>query len=144
MSEASKLWIAAHPEKMREYGRAWDRKNRVRKTENSRRWYKKNKHKVKAQRATPEARAKQAACNRRYYATKNGFVECVNYPPPPIDSRCDLCSTPSKLILDHDHRTGKFRGYLCLNCNLGLGKLGDNLESLKRAVAYLKKKHAGG
>ena len=40
---------------------------------------------------------------------------------------------------DHDHETGEFRGWLCKKCNTGMGALGDNLESLLRAVQYLAK-----
>jgi hypothetical protein len=42
------------------------------------------------------------------------------------------------LAVDHDHKTGKVRGLLCDNCNNGLGKLGDNIESLKAMVIYLE------
>ena len=41
--------------------------------------------------------------------------------------------------LDHDHKTGEFRGWLCKQCNTGLGNLGDNLHSLQRAVEYLRR-----
>jgi len=41
--------------------------------------------------------------------------------------------------VDHDHLTGEVRGILCINCNLGIGKLGDSIEGLERALAYLKK-----
>jgi hypothetical protein len=40
--------------------------------------------------------------------------------------------------LDHDHETGRARGFLCGRCNKGLGLLGDNIEGLERALAYLK------
>jgi hypothetical protein len=40
--------------------------------------------------------------------------------------------------VDHDHETGAIRGLLCKHCNSSLGKLGDNLEGLMRAVDYLK------
>jgi hypothetical protein len=30
------------------------------------------------------------------------------------------------------------RGVLCFNCNRGLGKLGDDVASLERAIAYLE------
>jgi hypothetical protein len=43
------------------------------------------------------------------------------------------------LCLDHNHETGKFRGWLCDNCNTGIGKLGDTVEGLERAIAYLKR-----
>jgi hypothetical protein len=39
---------------------------------------------------------------------------------------------------DHDHVTGKFRGWLCDRCNRGIGLLGDNIESLERALEYLR------
>ena len=41
--------------------------------------------------------------------------------------------------LDHDHVSGEFRGWLCKQCNTGLGNLGDDLDSLLRAVQYLGK-----
>ena len=41
--------------------------------------------------------------------------------------------------LDHDHESGEFRGWLCKQCNTGLGNLGDDLDSLLRAVQYLGK-----
>lgn len=54
---------------------------------------------------------------------------------------CDLCSVvPSDtLCVDHDHETGFVRGLLCRQCNAGLGQLGDTVESLSKALAYLKK-----
>ncbi len=43
-----------------------------------------------------------------------------------------------KLIVDHDHETGKIRELLCNRCNVVLGKVDDNAELLLRMVAYLK------
>ena len=57
---------------------------------------------------------------------------------PPKDSRCDCCGeVKSSLHLDHDHVTDKFRGYLCINCNHGLGKFNDSVEKLQLAIKYL-------
>jgi hypothetical protein len=55
---------------------------------------------------------------------------------------CDLCGKTSEenkgyLVVDHDHETGKVRGVLCTMCNTGLGKLGDSVEGLTRALEYL-------
>jgi hypothetical protein len=51
--------------------------------------------------------------------------------------RCALCPYAGLLVCDHDHTTGLTRGWLCRKCNTGLGKLGDTVESVGRALAYL-------
>lgn len=53
--------------------------------------------------------------------------------------KCSICKkTVSRLNVDHCHKTGKTRGLLCTNCNIGLGNFKDNIEILKRAIKYLK------
>lgn len=57
---------------------------------------------------------------------------------------CAICQQPERtdykrrLSLDHDHTTGKFRGFLCHMCNTGIGKFGDNPDLLIAAANYLK------
>lgn len=57
-------------------------------------------------------------------------------------NRCGICSTDFKDKLyphvDHDHITSKVRGILCKSCNLGLGKLGDSINGIEKALNYLK------
>lgn len=54
---------------------------------------------------------------------------------------CDCCNkTHTKsLVVDHDHKTLDFRGWLCEDCNLGIGNLGDDLNGIENAIAYLRK-----
>jgi|TARA_B100001094_G_scaffold204158_1_gene198089 hypothetical protein len=54
---------------------------------------------------------------------------------------CDCCGQRSQksLVLDHCHETLKFRGWLCEQCNMGIGKLGDNLQGVKKALQYLER-----
>ena len=60
---------------------------------------------------------------------------------PPQDSCCELCGVFSQhLHLDHDHANSSFRGYLCANCNQGLGKFKDDISKLKLAIEYLNRK----
>ena len=55
---------------------------------------------------------------------------------------CAICeqSCTKELAVDHDHCTGKVRGLLCKNCNLGLGHFLDNTSYLNSAIKYLEAK----
>ena len=43
-----------------------------------------------------------------------------------------------KLVVDHCHSSNKVRGLLCHNCNRALGLLKDDIDTLTRAIDYLK------
>lgn len=64
-----------------------------------------------------------------------------NIKPPEYGEPCECCGKPvyRNWQLDHCHDTGEFRGFLCKQCNTGLGNLGDNLSSILLAVEYLKR-----
>jgi hypothetical protein len=59
--------------------------------------------------------------------------------PPPMGTPCDCCARVPRraLFLDHDHRTGTFRGWLCQECNVGLGFFDDSAAGVSAALAYL-------
>ena len=61
------------------------------------------------------------------------------HPLPPSGTPCACCGRIDKLFCDHDHSTGKWRGYCCRNCNSGLGLLGDCEQGLRLALAYLER-----
>src|SRR3990172_926560 len=50
---------------------------------------------------------------------------------------CDICQqecpTGHRLSLDHDHETNEIRGWLCGNCNQGLGRFKDSIKLMERA-----------
>lgn len=53
---------------------------------------------------------------------------------------CDCCGIKDRnLRLDHCHKTWSFRGWLCQNCNVGISRLGDNINGLEKAINYLSK-----
>lgn len=60
------------------------------------------------------------------------------------DGKCEICRKPIASIdgrgthIDHCHATGKVRGILCRNCNVGIGYFNDNIESLRNAIEYLQ------
>ena len=57
--------------------------------------------------------------------------------------RCGICAVhqselTKRLAVDHNHATGKVRGLLCDDCNIGLGKLKDSPSILRKALNYLE------
>ena len=62
----------------------------------------------------------------------NAHLRELHKHAPPKSKSCNMCGKEtSRLMLDHDHQTDKFRGWLCDNCNRGLSHLGDNLEGIR-------------
>jgi transposase-like protein len=81
---------------------------------------------------------------KRLYNTTPLFIEQLTEFQ---NFRCALCGSDKtyetgrenyKFHIDHDHVTGTVRGLLCGNCNTGLGSLGDSVETLEHAIAYLR------
>jgi hypothetical protein len=59
---------------------------------------------------------------------------------PPRPETCECCGKiPKKWSLDHDHKTLEIRGWICDPCNMAIGRLGDNIEGVKKALIYLEK-----
>jgi len=52
-------------------------------------------------------------------------------------TQCVICGDSGKLVVDHDHHTGKVRGMLCNHCNRGLGHFRDDPTLLEFAAQYL-------
>ena len=103
----------------------------------------KHREKINARRrrrykSNPEAARRYA---RQWYRKKHNIPEPTRQRP----DECECCETPThllrtmQLVLDHCHETNIFRGWLCSPCNRAIGALGDNVQGLERAVAYLKR-----
>ena len=52
---------------------------------------------------------------------------------------CELCGGTTNVAYDHCHKTGKFRGWLCMKCNTALGLVNDDTELLWRMIKYLSR-----
>jgi hypothetical protein len=111
---------AAYREKEKLRVRAWNAANPERRKAIQNNWKRKN----------PEKR-------RAWDRTSRGLP----LPTRATPALCECCGRPPgkrALNLDHCHRTGKFRGWLCDNCNTAIGKLGDDVFGLQRAIHYLE------
>ena len=157
---AHKAWLEANPQygkdqawkdKQREYHRKWRAANRGRLREQSRKYAAANKESVRANQKKHQLTETYAATRLRLHLARKFkiTVEQYNAMLEAQNGVCKICgfSCGAKrrgtrkmmsLSVDHDHSTGKVRGLLCNSCNVGLGRFKDNINSLERAVAYLK------
>lgn len=54
--------------------------------------------------------------------------------------QCEICGSKEKLCVDHNHKTNRVRGILCLNCNFMIGISKDDIELLEKGIQYLHSK----
>jgi hypothetical protein len=64
---------------------------------------------------------------------QNGCCAICGYKPDTFAKK------ENKLYVDHNHKTKKVRGLLCMNCNSAIGHLNEDLTILQNAIEYLKK-----
>lgn len=55
----------------------------------------------------------------------------------PICKKTTIPGLTSKVVLNHDHKTGKITGWICESCNTGLGRFKDDVGVLQSAIDYL-------
>ena len=56
----------------------------------------------------------------------------------PICKKRTIAGVTSKVVLEHNHLTGKPGGWICDSCNTGLGRFKDDIELLKSAIEFIK------
>ena len=77
-------------------------------------------------------------CNRirikDYMRIRRGLINEAG----PVTAACEGCGSSDKLLMDHCHTSGKFRGWLCTRCNMAIGILHDNINALRKLADYLE------
>lgn len=79
--------------------------------------------------------------------SKTDRIEWEKKKPKKEPFECPICKKRSiagvncKVVLEHDHRTGKPGGWICDSCNTGLGRFKDDVAVLKSAIAFLEKSY---
>lgn len=93
------------------------------------------------------SRCKQRLSNSRSDAERRGYLPCnatVEQLAEAYTGFCDCCGRHESgfkrlLVMDHCHVTGNFRGWLCDECNKGLGHLRDSWGDI---LNYLSPTHS--
>ncbi len=135
---------------MKKQRRDWYIKNKERQDARNRENYHMNKEKRLKQtaayeKAHPEQRKRSA---RKYGLKRVGFtLELFEQRLQEQNYLCGICGiklTIGKIeatsaCADHNHTTNKPRGILCRHCNIGIGLLSENVETLASAIGYLER-----
>lgn len=54
---------------------------------------------------------------------------------------CEICGSKggkrNGIVVDHNHKTGKFRGWLCSNCNTIIGLSDEDTKRLHKIIDYI-------
>lgn len=120
-------------EQMREYGKRYRTEKREQLLLSRKKYYLANREAIIAR------QLKRRADNRLDYLKSVGYPE----PTRPMPDVCECCGKlpvgGKSIALDHNHKTGGFRGWLCSRCNTGIGSLGDDLAGVTNAINYLRK-----
>jgi hypothetical protein len=137
-----------------------------------REWQRRNREHVKAYRA--ETRDRRNALRRERYAANPALREQIKRESTEwkrrnrlrikarqygvdidelelaMDRGCAVCGAnphqdpTTRLHVDHDHRSGKFRGVLCQPCNLALGHIQDDPAIATALADYLMRGASDG
>lgn len=78
-----------------------------------------------------------AEYRQNYYVRKaERLNEIAGRPRPEV---CDICrGNEHRIVFDHCHVKGHFRGWICCRCNRTLGLAKDNRELLTKMLIYLE------
>lgn len=65
----------------------------------------------------------------------------------PKPKTCPICGRKplgkkrgkGRIVVDHDHKTNKIRGWICDDCNVALGRVNDSIKTLESLIQYLKR-----
>ncbi len=86
---------------------------------------------------------KETRCRRHNHFKRMYNITYDDFETLWIDQeyKCAICDSniSEKFNVDHCHTSGKVRGILCWDCNIGLGKFKDKIINLERAIKYLNK-----
>jgi len=141
MYTAQRDWLARHPEKREAYNKKIAERERARYAASPvyREYVKAT---VKAWRIVNGEKVKKSQ-RAQWLKTYGLTPEAFETKRQIQSNKCGCCGKEMKKpVIDHNHLTGVIRDLLCYNCNVGIGLLGDSIQGLEQALAYLRR-HEG-
>lgn len=126
-SAYNKAYSTRNSEKLREYQRRWKKEHPGKDSEYGARSYQKHKAQVKVRHSAYNAknRFRRALWLSATDSRRHGYTPCSATPEEieaTFTGKCHACGkleeqNDRRLHMDHDHVSGKFRGWLCTRCN---------------------------
>ena len=133
--EYRRAYYEAHKAEFATYWQNYYAKNKERLLARNRAWREAHPEEVRAyKRAHYRPRTSTSLRKMRYGLTHEQVLSLFEA----SDGLCALCYEVPATTVDHDHESGEIRGALCNSCNTALGRLGDNVAGLQRAIEYLE------
>jgi hypothetical protein len=130
---SQKKWRADNPELHRARAREWKAQNLERHKITHTKWRKTRRDHVNAYR------------RKQHYKSKYGItIEQRDALLATQNHCCAVCLSPDPgnkngWVVDHCHIIGVMRGILCQPCNIALGNVKDNQETLQKLICYLER-----
>jgi hypothetical protein len=118
--------------------------NRSRIRESAKRSYEKHREERIAKRTIVNNRDRERylSAHRNYKLKSKYGIDSTSYEAMLAEQlgSCKICGGDGngrRLVVDHDHTSGKIRGLLCNRCNQFIGMIGDNPSLAIEAALYL-------
>lgn len=111
----------------------------IKKRVESRKWYKHSKE-TRGKIAKSNYKKNAPTHNKSEYEKNRQRNKLEKIAGRKRPEQCEICGAIGKICFDHDHNTGKFRGWICTRCNLVLGLVKDNAELLDAINKYISNK----
>jgi recombination endonuclease VII len=122
---------------------------RLRRNEASRRWCKNNPDKIWRKKHPELHNAASKAWNNAHKERRLEITAAwrKTHPDHYVTSqerragrkkpkKCEVCNRVGKICFDHCHRSDKFRGWICDDCNVALGRMNDSPKLLRKLLTY--------
>jgi hypothetical protein len=132
-------WNKEHPERFKQIKKEYRLRNLEIIKEKHRRWRESPKGRIwmekyrKEYHNRPEVKKHYKEYMEKWHIKRREKI--MGSPKPSI---CPVCKRGGiRICMDHNHKTGKMRGWLCDKCNVTLGRVDDSPKILLALIKYL-------